>query len=150
MNQKTHDELQAKLKHLKTVRRHELSKAIGEAREHGDLKENSAYHEAKNEQGLNEAKIRELEETLRYAEIVNEDNLHKDEVRMGLSVQLQDQKSKEKFEYKLVSETEADIFENKISISSPLGSALVGAKVGEIVEFDAPLGLMKYKVLKIF
>lgn len=149
MNRKTYEELEEKLKYLKGVKRKELAKAIGEAREHGDLKENSAYHEAKNDQGLNEAKIRDLEAKLRNAQIVEEKDIKKDQVRLGLTVSLKEVKSGDEVTYKLVSESEADIFENKISADSPLGGALLGNKVNDVVEFEAPLGLMKYKILKI-
>ncbi|OGC22201.1 hypothetical protein A2291_01240 [candidate division WOR-1 bacterium RIFOXYB2_FULL_42_35] len=149
MGRKAYEEFKEKLKHLKGVKRKELSKAVGEARDHGDLKENSAYHEAKKDQGLNEAKIRDLEARLENMQVVEDGDINKDQVRLGLTVKLKELKSGDEVEYKVVSELEADIFENKISATSPLGDALLGHKLNEVVEFEAPLGTMKYKILKI-
>ena len=149
MGRKAYEEFKEKLKHLKGVKRKELSKAVGEARDHGDRKENSAYHEAKKDQGLNEAKIRDLEARLENMQVVEDGDINKDQVRLGLTVKLKELKSGDEVEYKVVSELEADIFENKISATSPLGDALLGHKLNEVVEFEAPLGTMKYKILKI-
>ena len=149
LSKKAYEELKEKLKAMKGVKRKELSKAIGEAREHGDLKENSAYHEAKKEQGLNEMRIAELEKELRNVQIVDDKNIPKDRVAVGLTVKLKDLDSKELRECTLVSELEADIFQNKISTSSPLGDVLLHCKVNDTVEFEAPRGTIRYKILKI-
>ena len=143
------EELKAKLAVLKGVKRKELAKTVGEAREGGDLKENSGYHEAKKEQGLNEAKIRDLEEKLNSATVVDTKNQPKDRVGLGSKVKIKDLETGKEVEYTIVSEMEADIFEDKISNESPLGSALAGAKVGEVVAVEAPRGMVKYKILKI-
>lgn len=143
------EELTAKLAILKGVKRKELAKTVGEAREGGDLKENSGYHEAKKEQGLNEAKIRDLEEKLNSATVFDNKNQPKDRVGMGAKVRIKDVETGKEVEYTIVSELEADIFEDKISNESPLGSALAGSKIGEVVEVEAPRGMVKYKILKI-
>jgi len=141
--------LTAKLEALKK-KRAGISKAIGEAREHGDLRENSAYHSAKNEQGLNEMRIRELEEKLARAEVVERvvEGM-KDTVTLGSTVRFKALDTKEEFEYTLVSEEEADILEKKISPASPIGGAILYAKLGEVVEAEIPRGLVKYKILRI-
>jgi len=149
ISQKKYDELKKQLDQMKGPRRRALAQAVGEAREHGDLKENSAYHEAKKDQGLNEAKIRNLEASLDNVRIGKEQKGPKTSVVMGAKVLLEKVDTKEKFEYTIVSEVEADIFENKISTDSPLGSTLYGEKVKAIVEFEAPMGIVKYKILKI-
>lgn len=143
------NKLTAKLEALKK-KRAGISKTIGEAREHGDLRENSAYHSAKNEQGLNEMRIRELEEKLSQVEVVEKAvEKKKDQVTIGSKVRLKALDTKDEFEYTLVSEEEADILERKISPSSPVGGAILYAKLGEVVEVEIPRGLVKYKILKI-
>jgi len=143
------NKLTAKLEALKK-KRAGISKTIGEAREHGDLRENSAYHSAKNEQGLNEMRIRELEEKLAQAEVVEKVvEKMKDTVTLGSTVRFKALDTKEEFEYTLVSEEEADILDKKISPASPIGGAILYAKLGEVVEAEIPRGLVKYKILKI-
>lgn len=149
ISKKKHDELTEQLNQLKTVKRKAISKAIGEAREHGDLKENSAYHMAKQEQSLNEAKIVELEAKLLDAEVVEEAERPKGIVSIGSKVKYQDLESEEFREYTIVSELEANIFEKKISSTTPVGNGLLGCKKGEVVEIDAPAGTLKLKVLEI-
>jgi transcription elongation factor GreA len=150
MTKESYKKLEEKLNYLKTVRRKEISRVVGEAREHGDLRENSAYHAAKDEQGLNEMKIRDLEAQLASATIVKESDLpQSDTVRLGSTVTIQDLASERQFSYTIVPEIEADIFENKISTASPVGEALINQKIGEVVEVEAPAGLIKYKILAI-
>lgn len=149
ISQKTFDELSAQLKFLKTVKRHEIAKAVGEAREHGDLKENSGYHEARKDQSLNEAKIKELEKKIESAKVVEGADRPKDVVSLGSKVKFKNLETDDVKEYTLVSELESDILENKVSASTPVGDALLGAKVGETVEVIAPLGIMKFKILSI-
>lgn len=149
MTKESFAKLTAKLEALKK-KRAIISKTIGEAREHGDLRENSAYHSAKNEQGLNEMRIRELEEKLASVEVVEKAvEKKKDQVTIGSKVRLKALDTKDEFEYTLVSEEEADILERKISPSSPVGGAILYAKLGEEVEVEVPRGLVKYKILKI-
>jgi transcription elongation factor GreA len=144
-----YEKLRKELEHLKTVKRRELSKAIGAARAHGDISENAEYDAAKEAQGLNEKKIAELEHKLATAQIIDEDNMAKDEVLIGATVKLKDLKSGNEITYTLVSEEEADFSQGKISISSPVGSGLMNHKKGDAVEINVPAGVLKYKILSI-
>ncbi|MBN2452931.1 MAG: transcription elongation factor GreA [Candidatus Omnitrophica bacterium] len=144
-----YEKLRKELELLKTVKRRELSKAIGEARAHGDISENAEYDAAKEAQGLNEKRISELEHKLATAKVIDEDEMSSDEILIGATVKLKDVKTGEELEYTLVAEEEADYAEGKISISSPVGSALMNHKEGETVEIKVPAGILKYKVLKI-
>ncbi len=144
-----YEKLRKELEHLKTVKRRELSKAISEARAHGDISENAEYDAAKEAQGLNEKKIAELEAKLSTAQILDNSEISSDEILIGATARLKDADSGEELEYTIVSEEEADFAENKISIQSPVGSALVGHKIGDLVEIQVPRGVLKYKVLKI-
>jgi len=149
ISQKAFDELNEQLMQLKNVKRKEISKAIGEAREHGDLKENSAYHEARKEQSLNEAKIAGLEEKLKDAEIISEVERPKGIVSIGSKVKYQNLTTDDINEYIIVSDLEADITQRKISSETPVGEAMLGAKKGETIEVLVPAGLLKLKVLEI-
>jgi len=144
-----YEKLTKELQHLKRVRRRELSKEIGVAREKGDLKENAEYHAAKEAQGLNERKIAELEDKLSNAQILDDTDIPKDQALVGATVKLKDLSSKKEVEYTLVSELEADFSQGKISVTSPVGRGLLGHKVGETVEINIPAGTLKYKLLKI-
>jgi len=144
-----YEKLRKKLEYLKTVLRGELSKEIGIARKHGDLKENSEYDAAKNAQGLNEAKIFELESKLSNGRIIDYEDIPTDKVLIGAIVKLKDLDSGEKIQYTLVSELEADFSEGKISVSSPVAQSLLGHKENETVEIKIPAGILRYKILKI-
>ncbi|MFA5116674.1 MAG: transcription elongation factor GreA [Candidatus Omnitrophota bacterium] len=137
------------LEYLKNVKRRQLSKAIGEARAHGDISENAEYDAAKEAQGHNESRIRELEDKLARARILDDTNMPHDEVLVGAKVKLEDQDTKEQVEYTLVSESEADYEQGKISILSPVGKGLMNHKENETVEIKIPAGILKYKILKI-
>jgi transcription elongation factor GreA len=134
---------------LKTVQRRKFSKAIGEARAHGDIAENSEYDAAKEAQALNEKKISELEEKLSRARILDNEDIASDRVLVGAIVNLKDMDTDEEIEYTLVCEEEADYSQGKISISSPVGSSLLNHKENEIVEIKIPAGILKYKILSI-
>ena len=144
-----YEKLMQELDILRNVRRRELSKAVGEARAHGDISENAEYDAAKDAQGLNEKKIAELESKLSRARIIENEKMSADEILIGARVVLKDLVSEEDLEYTLVSEEEADYSLNKISISSPVGNGLLGHKIGEIVEIKVPAGILKYKVIRI-
>ncbi len=144
-----YEKVRKELEFLKTLRRRELSRAIGEARAHGDISENAEYTAAKEAQGLNEKKIAELEKKLSSAQILDDTNMPKDEVLIGAVVKLKDLDSKEELQYMLVSELEADFSQGKISVTSPIGKGLLGHKVNETVEIKVPVGILKYKILKI-
>ncbi len=149
LTRKGYEKLMEGLEYLKTVRRRELSKAIGQARAHGDISENAEYDAAKDAQGLNEKRIADLEGKLSRARILDGEDMAKDEVLIGATVKLKDSDSGEELEYTLVSEEEADYSQGKISIASPVGKALLGHKENDIVEIKVPAGILKYKILKI-
>jgi len=144
-----YEKLMQELDYLKKEKRRKLSKAIGEARAHGDISENAEYDAAKEAQGLNEKRITELEYKLANARIIDNENMSKDEVLIGAIVTLKDMGSQEVLEYTLVSETEADYAEGKISVNSPVGAALLNHKEKDIVEIKVPAGVLKYEIIKI-
>jgi len=144
-----YEKLRKRLEFLKTTKRRKLSKAVGEARAHGDISENAEYDAAKEEQGLNEKSIAELEAKLANAEILDDTNMPKDEALIGATVKMKDVDSGEELQYILVSELEADYSQGKISVTSPIGKGLLGHKKNEIVEIEVPAGILKYKILKI-
>lgn len=144
-----HKKLIQDLEHLKTVRRRQISKEIEKARGHGDISENAEYDAAKDAQAQNEQKIAELEFKLAHAQIIDNENISKDEVLIGATVSIQDTDTGEELQYTLVSEMEADYSQGKISISSPVGKGLMNRKVGEVAEITIPAGILKYKILKI-
>lgn len=141
--------LEEELDFLKTVKRKENAEKIKVAISFGDLSENSEYDEAKNEQAITEARIAELEEQLKNVQIVDASALTNDVVRVGLAVKLKNIDSGETEDYRIVGVTEADPFEGLISDESPIGKALLGQKVGSVVEVEIPLGVVKYKIAKI-
>ena len=134
---------------LKVVKRREIAQKIKEAREQGDLSENAEYDAAKDEQRDIEARIEELEKILKNAEVVLDEEIDLDKISIGCLVRVLDVEYDEEEEYKLVGSSEASSLQNKISNESPFGQALIGAKVGDIVEVEAPAGVIKYKVLSI-
>jgi transcription elongation factor GreA len=144
-----YEKLRKELEYLKTTKRRELSKAIGEARAHGDISENAEYDAAKDAQGMNEKRIAELEAKLATAQILDNDAMTSDEVLIGATVKLKDMDSGEEFEYTVVAEEEADFAENKISIQSPVGTGLLNHKKGDVAEIEVPRGILKYKILNI-
>ncbi|RED58140.1 transcription elongation factor GreA [Cohnella lupini] len=141
--------LQAELDDLKYVKRKELAARIKLAISYGDLKENSEYHSAKNDQSFMETRVIILEKMLNKARIVDADDLDHSSVQIGSVVILNDIEFSEKIEYQIVGPAEADVLENKISYESPLGKGLVGKTVGSIVSIDAPMGVVKYELLEI-
>lgn len=134
---------------LKYNKRPKISEKVATARDHGDLKENAEYHAAREELSLMETKIQELESRISRARIISEDEIATDKVYILTTVQLKDLKFDDELEYKLVSASEADFKTNKISVDSPMGKALIGKKVGDVVEVPAPGGVMKYELLDI-
>ena len=149
LTQKAYDKLMEKLKYLKTVRSRELSEAIGKARDQGDISENAEYDAAKEAQGLNEKRIVELEEKLANAQILDDSNIDKDKAFIGATVTLEDLDRERELNYMLVAELEADFAEKKISVTSPVGKALLGHKVGDVIAIKVPAGDLNYKILKI-
>lgn len=141
--------IEDELEMLKTVKRREVAEKIKQAISFGDLSENSEYDEAKNEQAQVEERINKLENMLRKAVVIDEKNIKTDVVNVGATVQVKDLEFDETIEYTIVGSTEADPYELKISNESPVGSALIGSKIGDIVEVQIPDGVTKYEVLKI-
>lgn len=141
--------LEDELENLKVVRRKEVSKKIKEAREQGDLSENAEYDAAKDEQRDIEARIDEIEKLLKNVEVVVEDEVDLDKINVGCKVSLYDNEFEEEVEYRIVGSTEANSLEGRISNESPLGKALIGKAVGDLVEVETQVGVAEYKVLKI-
>ncbi len=141
--------LEEELEYLKSVKRKENAEKIKVALSFGDLSENSEYDEAKNEQAITEGRIAEIEEQLKNVHLVDASALSNDVVRVGLSVKLKDLSDNSVVEYRIVGVTEADPFEGLISDESPIGKALLGRKVNSVVEVEIPLGVVKFKIMKI-
>ena len=141
--------LEEELHDLKVNRRKEVAVKIREAREQGDLSENAEYDAAKDEQRSIEAKIEELEKIIRNAEVIDESAFDKDTVSIGSTVRFYDEEFDEELEYRIVGSTESDIMKGLISNESPLGKALVGAKIGQEIEVESADGVSRYKVLEI-
>ncbi len=144
-----YEKLQQDLEHLITVRRKEVSQAIQKARAFGDLSENSEYDEAKNEQAEIESRIAQLEAMLKTASIIEDDQIRTDVISVGCKVRLLDNKTDDEYEYTIVGPTESDPFNDLISDESPIGKALIGARVGDLVQVETPVGVSKYSVISI-
>ena len=144
------EDLKARIEHLQTVRRDEVAERIKEAREFGDISENSEYDDAKNEQAMLEKQIAELEDKLRSASVIDEKAVSTDVVSVGSTVHVKDQKTDKSTKYKLVGSAEANPAENKLSNESPVGKALIGKKRGDLVSVPVPRGPQrKLKITKI-
>jgi transcription elongation factor GreA len=144
------DDLKAKIEHLSTARRREVAERIKEAREFGDISENSEYDDAKNEQAMLERQIAELEEKLRGAQVLDEGAVSTDVVSVGSTVHVKDQKTDKSAKYKIVGSSEANPSDNKLSNQSPVGKALMGKKRGDLVSVAVPRGpARKLKITKI-
>ena len=141
--------LEDELQNLKVVKRKEIAQKIKEAREQGDLSENAEYDAAKDEQRDIEARIEELEKILKNVEVVVEDEVDLDKINIGCCVKIRDLEYNEDLEYKIVGSTEANSLQGKISNESPVGKALIGAKVGDTVSIETQAGVLEYKVLEI-
>ncbi|MDD6991964.1 MAG: transcription elongation factor GreA [Oscillospiraceae bacterium] len=142
-------DLEKHLEYLKNVRRAEVAQKLKEARSFGDLSENAEYDEAKNEQAILEAEIVDIEMKISNAEVVNDEDLSTDEIDIGSFVKLKDLEFDEILEIQIVGSTEADPENNKISDDAPIGIAALKKKVGDIIEVEAPMGIIKMEVLEI-
>lgn len=142
-------ELEKELKELKTNGRKEMAQRIAEARSYGDLSENAEYDAAKEAQGHMELKISKMETMLGKAKVVDISKLPKDEIHILSTVQVKNLKNGKTYTYMLVSAEEADLQQGKIAMSSPVGSSLMGAKIGETVEANVPAGIIKFEILNI-
>ena len=144
------EDLKSKIELLRTERRREVAQRIKEAREFGDISENSEYDDAKNEQAMLEKQISDLEEKLRNARVIDAKSVDTDVVSVGVTVHVKDQKTDKSVKYKIVGSAEADPSENKLSNESPVGRALLGHKRGETVSVQVPRGpARKLKITKI-
>ena len=144
-----YNKLQLELKQLINDDRPSIIKAIAEARTHGDLSENAEYHSAKEKQSFIEGKIAELESIIAQADIIDVSKLSGKEIKFGATVTVKDEDTGQKSNYKIVGESESDIKDNKLSISSPLARALIGKEKGSIVEFDSPKGIKTYSIKSV-
>jgi len=142
-------EIEKELKEMKTTGRKRMAEKIATARAHGDLSENAEYDAAKEEQGLFELKISKMEDVLSRARIIDKSQLIKGQVGILSKVKIKNLKTQKSFSYILVSPEEADFQEGKISVTSPVGKGLMGAKVGEKVKVKAPAGLLQFEILSI-
>ena len=141
--------LEAELEELKTVKRKDVAKKISEAREQGDLSENAEYDAAKDEQSQYEGRIEEIEAILKHAEVVTDDDVTDNSVRIGCRVKILDMEFNEEMDYRIVGSTEANSLKGKISNESPVGKALLGHHEGDVVKVETKAGEIKYKVLEI-
>lgn len=141
--------IEQKFDHLKSVRRREVAERIKQAIEFGDISENSEYEDAKNEQAFIEGEIITLEKMLRNSKLIDEDDIETDVVSIGALVVLKDLEFGDELEYTIVGSAEADPVDMKISNESPVGQAILGQKVGSVVEVNVPAGILKYEVLEI-
>ncbi len=149
LTQEGYDKLKTELEELKTKGRQEVARAIAEAREKGDLSENAEYDAAKDAQGLLELKINELEKILANARVLDQSQLDTSKVTVFSKVTIKNLKTKKEMSYKLVSEQEADLKANKISVSSPMGQGLLGKTVGEIAVVTTPAGSIEFEIIHI-
>lgn len=149
LTQGGYEKLKAELEELKTAGRQEAARAIAEARAQGDLSENAEYDAAKDAQGMLEMKISELETVLANARVIDESQLDTSKVAIMSNVTIKNLKTGKELTYKLVSETEADTKQMKISVSSPIGSGLLGKEKGEVAKITTPAGIMEFQVVDI-
>ena len=141
--------LQEELKHLKTVERPAVIRAIAEAREHGDLSENAEYHAARERQSFIEGRVLELADRISRAEVIDVSALSGDSVKFGATVKLADEDTDEEATYQIVGQDESDIKAGRLSVTAPLARGLIGKTVGEVVEVTTPNGSKSYEVMDI-
>ncbi len=149
MTKEGYKKMMDELNHLESVERPNISMQIAEARDKGDLSENAEYDAAKEAQGMLELKIAQLKETVKNARIINEKDLNTDYVQILNKVRIRNLKNNQEFTYTLVSEQEASLKEGKIAINTPVAKALLGKKVGEIVEVTVPSGVLRFEIINI-
>lgn len=149
MTEEGYNKLKEEIKQLETVERPLISKQIAEARDKGDLSENAEYDAAKEAQGLLEAKISQMKETLASARLINKDMIGIEHVQILNKVTIRNTKNNAKMTYTLVAESEADLKANKIAINTPIAQGLLGKKVGDIAEVKVPAGVMSFEIVEI-
>ncbi len=141
--------LEEELRHLKNTARPEVIRAIAEAREHGDLSENAEYHAARDRQSFIEGRVGELEEKISRAEVIDVKKLSGKTVMFGATVTLIDEDSEEKLTYQIVGEDEADVKQGRLAVTAPLSRAIIGKKVGDVVEVVTPKGEKAYEIARV-
>lgn len=144
-----HAAMMDEIKHLKSVERPRIIRAIEEARSHGDLSENAEYHAAKEQQGWTEARVAELEDKISRAEVIDISKLSGDTVKFGAKVTLVDEDTEDEAAYQIVGEFEADVKKGLISVSSPIARAIIGKRTGDSVEVATPGGGKSYEIVKV-
>jgi len=144
-----YEKLKNELEHLKTKGREEVSKAIAEARDKGDLSENAEYDAAKDAQGYLELKINEMEKVMASARIIDKSQLDTSSVTILSTVRIMNKRSNKEVTYTLVAETEANLKEKKISVTSPIGKGLLGKKIGELAQVETPNGVIDFEIMSI-
>ncbi len=149
MTEAGHAAMMDEIKHLKSVERPRIIRAIEEARSHGDLSENAEYHAAKEQQGWVEARVAELEDKISRAEIIDISRLSGDTVKFGAKVTLVDEDTEDEAIYQIGGEFEADVKQGKISVSSPIARAIIGKRKGDSVEVSTPGGGKSYEIVKV-
>lgn len=149
MTEAGHAAMMDEIKHLKSVERPRIIRAIEEARSHGDLAENAEYHAAKEQQGWTEARVAELEDKISRAEVIDISKLSGDTVKFGAKVTLVDEDTEDEAAYQIVGEFEADVKKGLISVSSPIARAIIGKRKGDSVEVATPGGGKSYEILKV-
>lgn len=149
MTQQGYDNLVAEINELESVQRPEISRQIAEARDKGDLSENAEYDAAKEAQGLLEGKIAQLKTILSNARIIDESRLSTDSVQILNKVTIKNLKNGAQMSYTLVSDSEANLKKNKISINTPIAKGLMGKKVGDVVEVQTPGGIVSFEIVEI-
>lgn len=149
MSEEGYKKLLADLKYMETVQRPEISRQIAEARDKGDLSENAEYDAAKEAQGMLEMKISQLKEVIAAAKIIDESKLSTDSVQILNKVELKNIKNGAKMTYTIVSESEANLKEGKISVNTPIAQGLLGKKVGDIAEIKVPQGFVSFEIVNI-
>lgn len=149
MTKKGYDALEQEYNKLKNVDRHAVIAAIAEAREHGDLSENAEYHSAREKQGFIEGRIKELEDYISRAQVIDPKEISSDTIKFAATVSIEDMDSGEKSRYMIVGDQESDIKQGLISYTSPLARALIGKQAGDDVEFKTPSGVKNYEILKV-
>jgi transcription elongation factor GreA len=149
MTSQSFEKLDEELRRIKSVDRPEVIRAIGEAREHGDISENAEYHAAKDRQGYIEARVRVLEDKISRAEVIDISKLSGDAVKFGATVAVADEETDQETTYQIVGTDEADIKAGLLSVTSPLGRALIGKTIGDSVDVHTPSGLKSYEILSV-
>lgn len=150
MTPQGHKALEDELKHLKTVERPRITTAIAEAREHGDLKENAEYHAAREQQGMTEARIRDIEAKLAGAQVIDPKSLAQEgRVVFGVTVVIEDMDTAEQKRYQIVGDDEADVKVGKISVGSPIARGLIGKSEGDEARIETPSGILEYEIVEI-